>query len=83
MALAHTIKNDPSKKGQRASNPVFFGECKRFCAYAIHTRFDAVEWFVFDAEKIDSDGLPDVASQADTFEDATRGFSYCFAPNIH
>ena len=80
---AHQIQNDPSKKGQRASKPVMFGECKRFCAFAVHTRFDAVEWFVEDAESVDEYGLPAVASQGETFEDATRGFGYCFAPDIH
>ena len=80
---AHQIQNDNSKFGQRASKPVMFGECKRFCAFACHTRFDRVEWFVQDAEILDEYGLPSIVSQASSFEDATRGFGYCFAPNIH
>lgn len=66
--------NDPSRAGQRASQRLIFGEFHRFAVFAIHTRFDAVEWFVTDAEKTDpvTEG-PAVIRQEATMAEAVAG----------
>ena len=56
--------NDKSKAGRRAS-PVY-SLADPFSMYAIHTRFDAVEWFVVNEaarDRADYDGLADVVRQ--------------------
>ena len=68
--------NDPNHAGALASRKIFFGENSRYAVAAVHTRFDSVSWFVWDAEEIDpvTDG-PAVIRQADTFREAMDGFS--------
>jgi hypothetical protein len=44
--------NDPTRAGQDASKRQYFGEFGRYAVFAVHTRFDAVCWFVTDAESI-------------------------------
>jgi hypothetical protein len=66
--------NDANKRGELASKKVRFGESGRFAVYAIHTRFDAVEWFVADAEALDENELPSIVRQASTKDDALMGF---------
>jgi len=56
-----TIKNDPTRKGELAARKRLFGD---------HTRFDAVQWFVWDAHRLDTDGKPDVIRQFDNSSDA-------------
>lgn len=69
-----TIKNDPSRPGSLAARKRLFGEFCRFAVAPVHTRFDAVEWFVWDAEITDPEtGLATVIRQAETLEDAMRG----------
>lgn len=46
-------KNNSRRAGQPASAKLLFGEFSRFAVFAVHTRFDAVEWFVTDAETVD------------------------------
>lgn len=65
-----TIKNNPALKGSPAIRKHLFGECSRFAIAPIHTRFDYVQWFVWDAHKLDSDGKPDVIRQFDSSSDA-------------
>jgi len=59
-----TQPNKATMRGQLASRKVFFGEASRFALYAVHTRFDAVMWFVADAEILDElTGLPAIVRQ--------------------
>lgn len=66
--------NDPRLAGQTASPAVRFGINDRYSAVAVHTRFSAVAWFVFDHETKDNDNLATVIRQEPTFEDAVAGF---------
>lgn len=67
--------NDASKAGAHASRVVTFGEFSRFGAFAVHTRFGAVSWFVQDVERLDDLGFPVVVRQEPTFEAAVRGLA--------
>lgn len=69
-------KNDPLKKGQFASKKVLFGEHHRYCVFAVHTRFDAVQWFVNDAETLAKDGGPETIRQEDSLEAALEGLVF-------
>jgi hypothetical protein len=53
MDQIQTPKNDKNKAGQRATEKVIFGDYSRYALYAVHTRFDAVCWFVEDADQLD------------------------------
>lgn len=64
------IQNNPAYKGELAAPKYLFGEHSRYSIAPIHTRFDAVQWFVWDAETLDSNGLPDVIRQFDDPSDA-------------
>lgn len=58
--------NNPNLAGQQAGKPQFF-DGSRFKLAPVHTRFDAVEWFIWDAEIIDDvTGNPSVVGQFDT-----------------
>lgn len=46
-----TIANDPSRKGQLAAPKQTFGEFRRYAVAPLHTRFDAITWFVWDAHE--------------------------------
>ena len=66
--------NNPKLAGQVAGNRELFGECSRYAVYPVHTRFDAVQWFVADAEVIDQKtGLPSIIRQAESRESAVEG----------
>lgn len=66
--------NDPARAGQLASRRFTFGPFSRFAVAAVHTRFDAVSFFVFDAELVDElTGGPAVIRQADSLELAKVG----------
>lgn len=69
--MKHTmIKNDVSKAGMIASKPQFF-MLHQIKVAAIHTRFDNVQWFVWDAGVIDeTTGHPEVVGQYDTEDEA-------------
>ncbi len=67
--------NRPQFAGQTASSFVLFGEYDRYKVQAIHTRGDAIEWHVTDAETLDDLGLPAIIRQAPTFEQAVAGLS--------
>lgn len=72
--------NNPKRAGQNASNGwALFGENSRFKLFAVHTRFDAVQWFVTDAEKpaVDARGnsSPSVIRQEATKEAAVKGLA--------
>lgn len=62
-----TTTNNPNLAGQLADSKVLFGPHKRLAIAPIHTRFDAVEWVVWDAERPCPDtGLPEIIRQAGT-----------------
>jgi hypothetical protein len=70
--MAKSIKNDPTKAGALAGRKHMFGNLSRFAVAPVHTRFDAVQWFVWDANRIDPvTGKPDVIRQFDDASDAS------------
>jgi hypothetical protein len=75
LATLSAVANDPIRKGERASEYVTFGPFKRYGVAALHTRFDAVQWFVWDVELLDqhSGEYGRVIRQEDTLEAALRG----------
>lgn len=69
-------RNNPLRSGELAAKREFFGGWSRYAIAPIHTRFDAVEWFVWDAEKIDPDTKRStVIRQAATKEAAMSGLN--------
>lgn len=63
--------NNPKTKGALAGKRLFFGSFDRYAVAPVHTRFDAVTWFVWDAEVIDEvTENPAVIRQEDSFEAA-------------
>jgi hypothetical protein len=50
LSFASSYTNDPSRKGQLAARKQLFGDYRRYAIAPIHTRFDAVSWFVWDAD---------------------------------
>jgi hypothetical protein len=67
-------RNDPSRAGQHATAKYLFGPFNRYAVFAVHTRFDAVSWFVTDAEQFDDvTGAPLVIRQEATRQLAVRG----------
>lgn len=69
-----TLTNNPMLRGKRAAPKQRFGDFGRFAIAPVHTRFDAIEWLVWDAETIDeATGLAEVIRQGPTMEEAIRG----------
>lgn len=67
-------KNNPAKAGQLACRKKTFGDLSRYAVAPVHTRFDAVVWFVWDAEHWDLEtDRPGIIRQADTLEEALTG----------
>ena len=74
MAKSKTLRNDPTNAGQLAGRKRLFGDYHRYAVYPVHTRFDAVEWFVADADVTDEvTGQPAVIRQEATEEAAVAG----------
>lgn len=70
------VANNPNVPGSLATPKQFFGEHNRYAVAAVNTRFDAVQWFVWDAEKADPlTGLADVIRQTATKEEAVHGLN--------
>jgi hypothetical protein len=68
--------NNAAKRGLRASAVVRFGPVLRFAAFAVHTRFDAVQWFIADDLVLDPlTGRPEIIGQAATFDAAIAGLT--------
>lgn len=65
--------NNQNLNGSFAGPKVLFGEFNRYAVAPVHTRFDAVEWFVWDAHLLDEAGRPEVIRQAKSFDDAVSG----------
>lgn len=73
LSAAHEA-NNPLKAGAPAARKQPFGEYGRYRVWPIHTRFDAVEWLVADAEVIDEvTGFAAVIRQEPTLEQAVAG----------
>ena len=53
MNFKEHYQNKPELKGSPAAPKEYFGDWKRYAIAPIHTRFDAVTWFVWDAEHKD------------------------------
>lgn len=67
------MHNIPERAGQLATAKLTFGPFRRYAVAAVYTRFDAVEWFVWDADKPDENGSPDVIRQEPTLAKAVAG----------
>ena len=67
--------NRPADAGKLAHHKLLFGEANRYAIAPVHTRFDAVQWFVWDAETPDLDGNPTIIRQNNKFEDAIAGLN--------
>lgn len=60
------MKNDQQRAGELAGDKAIFGPRDRYAVAPVFTRFKAVEWFVWDAERPDPSraDLPSVIRQA-------------------
>lgn len=69
------LRNDPAKAGQLAARKRLFGDYSRYAVAPVYTRFDAVEWFVWDAATYTApdDPTPAVIRQASTEAEAVKG----------
>jgi hypothetical protein len=69
------IANDPTRKGQLAAPKRLFGDHSRYAVAPVHTRFEAVEWFVWDAGTYTApdDPTPAVIRQASSEAEAVKG----------
>lgn len=79
VALASRIEpNDPTRRGAHASDYVIFGPHGRYAIYAIHTRFDAIEFQVIDVEQVDPNtgDYGSVVRQEPTAMEALRGLEF-------
>jgi hypothetical protein len=73
VSFSSVPANNPALKGQLAAKKQFF-DGYRYAVAPVHTRFDAVEWFVWDAEHPNSKmGRAEVIRQAATLEEALTG----------
>lgn len=70
------LTNDATRRGQLAAPKQFFGDYRRYAVAPVHTRFDALEWFVWDAEHALSDlNHAEVIRQAPSLEEAVAGLA--------
>ena len=67
--------NDPARRGQRAA-PKQFSADYRYAVAPVHTRCDAVQWFVWDAEGITPPEPCPVIRQGATLEEAIAGLDW-------
>lgn len=75
MGFKQEYKNNPAKRGQLADKKRLFGGYSRYAVAPVHTRFDAVQWFVWDAQALDDANRAQVVRQESTLQDALRGLS--------
>lgn len=69
--------NNPNQAGSLAAPKQTFGPFGRYAVAPVHTRFDYLEWFVWDAEVIDDvTGKPVVICQEKTQEEAIAGLPH-------
>lgn len=72
--MTKTILNVPARKGETAARKRLFGNYSRYAVAPVHTRFDAVEWMVWDADVLDAvTGGPAVIRQAASEAEAICG----------
>ena len=67
------VNNNPALKGQLAAKPERLGAFWRYQIAPVHTRFDAVEWFVWDADLTDDQGFATVIRQEASRDAALDG----------
>lgn len=67
------MQNIPERAGQLATAKLLFGPNCRYAVAAVYTRFEHVEWFVWDADRPREDGSPDVIRQEATLAAAIAG----------
>ena len=72
LSLATSYANDAHRKGQLAARKQLFGDYSRYAVAPIHTRFDAVSWFVWDADGYPY-GEPAIIRQEATLAEAIAG----------
>ena len=76
-----TFINDPSRKGELAAEKRIFGKNSRYAVAPVHSRFDKVGWFVWDAETFGDEYdpiigyLPAIIRITDSYEEAVAGLS--------
>jgi len=74
LSFSSPLTNNPMLRGSFAAPKQRFGDFGRYAIAPIHTRFDAVEWVVWDADIIDeATGLAAIIWQADTMDEALGG----------
>ena len=74
FSFPSTLTNDPMLRGSLAAPKQRFGDWGRYAIAPIHTRFDAIEWVVWDAEILDeATGFAAIIRQEPTLKDALRG----------
>ena len=74
VSFSSVPSNNPMLRGSLAAPKQFFGEFRRYAVAPVHTRFDAVEWFVWDAEHpLSTMQRAEVIRQAATLDEALRG----------
>jgi len=75
-------RNNPELAGQLAGRKEFFGPNSRFAVAPVHTRFEAIEWFVWDSEQIDDvTNGPKVIRQVATRALAIEGIDVPYCEN--
>ncbi len=79
-----TIANDPARKGELAADKKLFGPRNnpyRYAVAPVHSRFDSVSWFVWDAESPGDDydpvmgWSPAIIRIAATYDEAVAGLA--------
>jgi len=71
------VRNNKRLAGQLAGKYEFFGKHNRFAIAPVHTRFDSVDWFCWDAEILDKYPHPrthlytkEIIGQKDSYREA-------------
>jgi hypothetical protein len=65
--------NNPARKGELAASKQLFGAYNRFAVAPVFTRFEALEFFVWDAHSAPDGEAPPVIRQAASLEEALAG----------
>ena len=74
LSFSSPLTNNPMLRGSLAAPKQRFGKCGRYAIAPIHTRFNAIEWVIWDADIIDeATGLAVIIRQACTMDEALRG----------
>ena len=65
--------NDPRRAGELVARKKLFGDHSRYAIAPVHSRFHTICWFVWDAERLDETGRPEVIRQERTMLKALEG----------